>query len=78
MRAVVDMHLVSEDSRITIIVDAIKTGGRIGLLLEDEKLAPGKIQRYIEKVKAQISGVTVTVSPGPVANVSTVVFVQGN
>lgn len=78
MRAIADLHKVSEDDRIEIIVDAIKTGGRIGLLLEDEKLAPGKIQRYIEKVKAKISGVTVSVSPGPVANVSTVVFVQGN
>lgn len=76
-RAMVDLFKLPEDERIRYIVGLILDGGRVGLLLEDEKLAPGKIQRYIEKVKAKMPGVTVKVSDGPVPNVSTVTFVMG-
>lgn len=73
-RAMVDLFKVSEDERITIIADMVLTGERIAILLEDEKLAPGKIQRYIGKIRALVPGVKVDIVAGPVANVSTVTF----
>jgi hypothetical protein len=76
-RAIVDLFKLPEDERITVIVDCIRTGGRIGILLEDEKLAPGKIERYIRKVKERVVGVSAEITDGPVANVSLVTFIKG-
>ena len=73
-RAMIDLFKMSEDERITLIADMILTGNRVPLILEDEKLAPGKIQRYIDKVRLLVPSVKAEVVAGPVENVSTVTF----
>jgi hypothetical protein len=70
----VDLFKVPEDERIVIVADRVLAGGRIAILLEDEKLAPGKIERYIGRIRALVPGVKVDIAAGPVANVSTVTF----
>lgn len=77
MKAIVDLFKLPEDERITVIVDYVRTGQRIGILLENETLAPGKIQRYIRKVKERMSSVTAEITDGPVENVCLVTFVRG-
>lgn len=77
MKAVVDLFELPEDERITVIVDCVRTGQRIGILLENETLAPGKIQRYIRKVKERMASVTAEITDGPVENVCLVTFVRG-
>lgn len=73
----IDLFKLPEDDRITYIIEAVRTGKRVGLLLENEELAPGKIERYIRKVKERMAGVSAEITAGPVANVSLVTFVQG-
>lgn len=75
-KAFVDMFRITEDERIKLIVDVLQIKGTVQVMLENEGLDPGKIERYISKVqKLEPRGlVSARAINSPVENVDTLTF----
>lgn len=75
MTGYVDLYVLSENDRIRAIGSLASTGQRIGVLLEDEQLCPGKITRYIKKITERYPTVSVLArGKGPVPDVELLEF----
>jgi hypothetical protein len=59
-----DLHSLPEDDRITQIGQHAMAGNIVGFIVEDE---PGKLERYLEKLKTQFPRIRVIISfTGPI------------
>lgn len=73
MTVMLDLYRLTENERIKLIAAMLKEGP-VPILLESDALAPGKIDRYIRKVRMHCPNAEATRSAGPVDNVETVTF----
>lgn len=73
MKPYLDLYNLKEDERIELIRSLCQQGQKVAIMLENEKLAPGKIARYVQKLKEH-GVVELGRADGPVTNVVTISF----
>jgi len=51
-----DLCRLPEDNRIAVIVDGLKLGKQVSVIVESEKIEKGKARRYAEKIRMGYRG----------------------
>lgn len=75
MPPLIDLYRLSEDERIDMIGKIAMSGKIIGVMVDGDKVDPGKADRYVSKVRAKFPNVReVERFAGPVKNVTTIKF----
>lgn len=77
MKAYVDLYALEEDERIATIGANVMAGQVIGVLLETDKIAPGKIARYLKKIGERFPEVRLLKQVRYQKNIDLLQFVKG-
>jgi hypothetical protein len=68
--------VLTESERIAVIGEMAELGNKVGVMLEMEKIAPGKIKRYVERITQEYPRVMVLSHRDhcPIDNIATLTF----